>query len=364
MSKRITFIRVALSFLIVCLLVVPLDVKAATNQYVSLDHYSVSPRVETESISFSVGNNYIFDGLSNASSTNVYTIGEHEYGVYHFKHTFDDILTIRNNEDYTYDSYVLQSYDDVAWTNVYVVSSLGDFSNSYCQIKNLTEYYEFYIDGNVYKSEFFMPHVYIDTNKIGRFTIRPVVEFDVILDLEHFQNDITDSTTSFTLELKYTVSNTFHIDLYGGNYISTGENVILSKLDNLISTITSKFDSLSTFLTSKFSELFKIMEDDQEELINGFQGSGTDQASTNFDTSARELHSAETQLTNVTNTSVNTYTDFAFDTTVLTTLGASLVYVVTWFTNFWDIGGLFTALLNIGLALFVAFFILRLRGSK
>lgn len=128
--------------------------------------------------------------------------------------------------------------------------------------------------------------------------------------------------------------------------------------------IVTKVDEFIGVINTKFTELFTKMEEDQEELINGYQGTGTSDASSRFDQSAGELENVESDLTNITNSSIDNYTDTAFDTSVIASLGSSLVYVVTWFTNFWNMGGLFTSILNVGLALSVAFFILRLRGGS
>lgn len=146
--------------------------------------------------------------------------------------------------------------------------------------------------------------------------------------------------------------------------VTAAKNSITDRLtaisQNIISSITDLKISLISFIQTQFTTLFSKLD----QLISGFSDTGTTEAANKFDTSAGELESVESELTGITNSSIGSYTDTAFDTSVINSLGSSLVYVVTWFTNFWNMGGLFTSILNVGLALSVAFFILRLRGGS
>lgn len=139
---------------------------------------------------------------------------------------------------------------------------------------------------------------------------------------------------------------------------------IQARFYDLSVNLSNWYNGLISNLNTNFDRLLNQNNDEHEETINGYQGTGTSDASSRFDQSAGELENVESDLTNITNSSIDNYTDTAFDTSVIASLGSSLVYVVTWFTNFWNMGGLFTSILNVGLALSVAFFILRLRGGS
>lgn len=152
------------------------------------------------------------------------------------------------------------------------------------------------------------------------------------------------------------------------NQLVQMESSMLASIQSSADQLTGSIDSASNSITSKLQESFDSLtlnlSDWFNDVFNGYDGTGTSEASEKFDQIAGELESVEKDLTNITNTSVDNYATSAFDSSIITTLGPSLVYVVTWFTNFWNMGGIFTSLLNVGLALFVAFFILRLHGGK
>lgn len=148
------------------------------------------------------------------------------------------------------------------------------------------------------------------------------------------------------------------------SYFADLTNNISNLFTSLTLNLSNWYNGLISNLNTNFDRLLNQNNDEHEETINGYQGTGTSDASSRFDQSAGELENVESDLTNITNSSIDNYTDTAFDTSVIASLGSSLVYVVTWFTNFWNMGGLFTSILNVGLALSVAFFILRLRGGS
>lgn len=162
-------------------------------------------------------------------------------------------------------------------------------------------------------------------------------------------SEISDAATYIGNQIKY--------------YIELFETSVTSNFNQLTSNLSNWYNGLISNLNTNIDRILNQNNEEHEETINGYQGTGTSDASDKFDQSAGELESIESDLTGITNSSIGSYTDTAFDTTVITSLGSSLVYVVTWFTNFWNMGGLFTSILNVGLALSVAFFILRLRGA-
>lgn len=101
-----------------------------------------------------------------------------------------------------------------------------------------------------------------------------------------------------------------------------------------------------------------------DSLTTGYTDSTVSGAADDFANSADSVSSVTDDLSNTSSSSVNGYISSSFDGSLLTTLGSSLGYVVTWFTNFWNMGGLFTKMLNTGLAVYVAFRILRLKGDN
>lgn len=163
---------------------------------------------------------------------------------------------------------------------------------------------------------------------------------------------VTKITTSFT-DLKNNLSTWF-----------TGLNdKIDNRFDRITNDLSNWFFQLNDTIDKGFTNLMKQNSEDHEETINGYQGIVTSDASDKFDQGAGELEDVENNIIWSAESVFENYTDVAFDTSVIESLGSSLVYVVTWFTNFWNMGGLFSSILNVGLALSVAFFILRLRGA-
>lgn len=131
--------------------------------------------------------------------------------------------------------------------------------------------------------------------------------------------------------------------------------------DNLLLNLSNWFQGLSDNITTNFDRFFEEDAEQHEEIVNGYEGSDTTVANDSFNAGAEELDGIESELSDASNYYIDNYTTNAFDSGFLTTLGPGMVYVVTWFTNFWNMGGLFTTVLNAGLALFVAFFILRFK---
>ena len=141
-------------------------------------------------------------------------------------------------------------------------------------------------------------------------------------------------------------------------------NQIMYYIQLLETSVNTQFSQLFNNMQAWYNGLTNTINSGIDRLINNYSGTGTTDAANKFDDSAGDLEQVESDLTTITNSSIGSYTESAFDTSVITSLGSSLVYVVTWFTNFWNMGGLFTSILNVGLALSVAFFILRLRGGS
>lgn len=153
------------------------------------------------------------------------------------------------------------------------------------------------------------------------------------------------------------------------NLIST--NQILTQHD---SNVGSWFSDLKTSMQSAFATLFgkvdsgfyalyQQMTNEQDEKLNGYDGTVASGANNEFQTGAEDLTQIEGQLNTNSTTYVNDFTSSGFDTSILTTLGSSLTFVVTWFTNFWNMGGIWTVGLSTCFAIWIAFYILRTRSK-
>lgn len=112
-----------------------------------------------------------------------------------------------------------------------------------------------------------------------------------------------------------------------------------------------------------FTALYNQMTKEQDEKLNGYDGSVASGANTEFQSGAEDLTQIEGQLNTNSTTYVNEFTSTGFNTGILTTLGSSLTFVVTWFTNFWNMGGIWTVGLSTCFAIWIAFYILRTRSK-
>lgn len=157
----------------------------------------------------------------------------------------------------------------------------------------------------------------------------------------------------------------FSVSLSGDVYEFESEEVAIGNKDaiiiNRIETTNSFIDNLTSKLTGWFEDLFKRMDDKQNELVHGYQDTTTSEAASAFSSESDKLTALEGELSTQSNTYVTDYAAEGFDLGVLATIGSSLIFVTTWFTNFWNIGGVFTACLNFCFALSIVFFILRMK---
>ena len=114
-------------------------------------------------------------------------------------------------------------------------------------------------------------------------------------------------------------------------------------------------------MSAGFTALYHQMTREQDEKLNGYTDTTQSDAADSFNTESDKLTELEDQLNNQSHDFVSDYTTTGFNTGVLTTLSSSLIFVTTWFANFWNMGGIFTAGLNLCFSLSIVFFILRLR---
>ena len=123
----------------------------------------------------------------------------------------------------------------------------------------------------------------------------------------------------------------------------------------------SWFQQLIQNMGLGFSALYKQMTEEKDEQLYGYQDTTTSEAASAFSSESDRLTALEGELSTQSNTYVTDYAAEGFDLGVWATIGSSLICVTTWFTNFWNIGGVFTACLNFCFALSIVFFILRIK---
>lgn len=123
----------------------------------------------------------------------------------------------------------------------------------------------------------------------------------------------------------------------------------------------SWFQQLIQSMGVGFSALYKQMTEEKDEQLYGYQDTTTSEAASAFSSESDKLTALEGDLSTQSNTYVSDYAAEGFDLGVLATIGSSLIFVTTWFTNFWNMGGVFTACLNFCFALSIVFFILRIK---
>ena len=99
-----------------------------------------------------------------------------------------------------------------------------------------------------------------------------------------------------------------------------------------------------------------------DQITNGYNSGVMGEAEDKFSSGAGDLTDIEDTLTDSSSSYVDNFTTSGFDTSFLQSVGPSLNYVVTWFTNFWNMGGALTSTYGLSFAIFIAFYILRVRG--
>ena len=144
-------------------------------------------------------------------------------------------------------------------------------------------------------------------------------------------------------------------------YFASQNQEIVDSINQHDSNERSWFNQLITSMGLGFQKLYDQMTEENDEVLNGYEGGAAVDANNAFSSGAGELSQTEEQLTSKSSQYVDDFTVTGFDAGVLDSLGSSLVFVVTWFTNFWNMGGLFTAALTLCFAVSIAFFILKLK---
>lgn len=149
------------------------------------------------------------------------------------------------------------------------------------------------------------------------------------------------------------------------NAISNWFNTLLTTMQGWYNTQTENlrtwFYMLEERMSAGFTTLYHQMTKEQDEKLNGYDDTTQSDAANDFNSESDKLTELEDQLNDQSHGYVSDYTSTGFNTGVLTTLSSSLIFVTTWFANFWNMGGIFTAGLNLCFSLSIVFFILKLR---
>lgn len=129
----------------------------------------------------------------------------------------------------------------------------------------------------------------------------------------------------------------------------------------IIEAIASMEQTLNQSILDGFSSLSEQSQTQHNETLHGYEDNTLNEANNRFTEGADELTAVEDGLTTDSKQYVNDFTSTGFDAGVLLTLGSSLTFIVTWFTNFWNMGGVWTSGLTFCFALSIAFIILKVR---
>lgn len=271
------------------------------------------------------------------------------------------------NGYYIYNSQSFGLCYAMAYGNMYQYSEINNY---------LPEVYDYYLLFTAYAEVRTEDFTFAPDNvRITYQNCVPDSSHDVVYDVRYYHHDKRETPiTGFTVTAKLEeLSNVvpFYIYVYDSSLGSVPDaqmrvKVQIVQVDKAVS-IEFNTDNLLDKLTSIDNKLGAVndslgtVNDSIQDTMIGYEGSVTQSAADTFTAGADELTQTEEQLTSKSSQYVDDFTVTGFDAGVLDSLGGSLVFVVTWFTNFWNMGGLFTAALTLCFAVSIAFFILKLK---
>lgn len=175
-------------------------------------------------------------------------------------------------------------------------------------------------------------------------TLKVKVSCDITYSMD-FNKTVTSNTKTCTLAFQSQL-NLF--DQYSMSDIGT---VLNSKVDTLLSEIPVIEGAIR-----------EETQNQTDTLTNGYDSSNMGDAESKFNDSASDLTGIEDTLSDSSTQYVDTFTSTGFDDSLLDNIAPSMQYVVTWFTNFWNMGGALTKCFTLCFALYIAFYILRVRS--
>lgn len=175
---------------------------------------------------------------------------------------------------------------------------------------------------------------------------------NIVDSVNNMNTSIVNKITTSFADLKTNLSTWF----------TNLNNKIDNRFDRLTNDLSNWFFQLGDTIGKGFTNLMNQNNTQHQETINGYQGNSISKEQQEFD---EKMGIIEDYQDNVMYESIYAFDDFAeksFDLTPIESIANSLFYVTSWFTNFWEMGGMFTSFLNFCLAVFIASFVLRVRG--
>lgn len=186
---------------------------------------------------------------------------------------------------------------------------------------------------------------YQNSNLVPRIPLNLSVSADYGGDIQQYDNlEDVPSVDGYFAEQNTTIINQSQIQ----NNLTTEQNTLIQN-----QTQQQHSDSQAEINQS-------IQNTDQ--ITNGYSDQSINNADAAFNDGAGDLSAIEDNLSSSSSQYIDNYADSAFDASFLDTISPSLGFVVTWFTNFWNIGGGLTATYTLSFAIFIAFYIIRVRA--
>lgn len=282
--------------------------------------------------------------------------------------------TVAFVDNYQYDFWLKPSYGRIIyWENDILVASKRDIDT-----------YNF--ESNTLHGFSFSMNLELDNNSTGGLSALSFMGFnDAICSSEMYssisivpvpkegsESDTLNSILQTLTQINQNIitGNTLQqqtIDAINQNTTNTSNwfTTLITTLQGWFNTRTEDlrtwFYMIEERMSAGFTALYHQMTKEQDEKLNGYEGTSTPDANEEFNSGSSELTAIEGELSDTSTQYVNDFTATGFDSSALTAIGSSLLFVTTWFTNFWNMGGIWTAGLNICFALSIAFFVLKRR---
>lgn len=139
---------------------------------------------------------------------------------------------------------------------------------------------------------------------------------------------------------------------------------IKTSIDSGLLTVSDWLQSIYNNLISQFATVVNTIDQNDEEIMNGYSNTTASEANNDLSNASSELEEREGVLENQSNQYFDDYLSGGqLNTDVLTQLTATITFVATWFANFWNLGGFWTASLTLLFAVYVVMYILRRGGG-
>ena len=278
------------------------------------------------------------DGTLNTLTTSTAYVQYYEYPEYvlNFRFTAQDVI-------FLYPCTNLAYQFNLSWSD----PNFSINSAEYYLIHDGTQY-PLYSDGNLTSGWL---------QKLTIYGSNTYIDIKVVLHGEQYINN-SFTRTQFDNDTTVTLnkSNTFSLTMNMFTQYESEDNVLV--MSNNIDKLVNDAAGIQGAIENQTQQSIQ----NTEQITNGYNSSQMGDAEYKFESGAGDLTDIEDTLSDSSSTYVDNFTTTGFDTSFLQSVGPSLNYVVTWFTNFWNIGGGLTATFILSFAIYIAFYILRVRG--